>query len=302
MRFPLPSLFSIVLSPLGALLLIAATTPPAAKPANPAPASSAGKHFLWRVTDVPQPFYILGSYHALRAKDYPLGAAVDEAIGQCKRFVFEYDFEHVDQAAFNRKLNDAARYPSGITLKQKISPKTYAYIQKISQTRASSYDDVKPWAIAFFMYGHPNIHDIYGYYGVESYVRRKHPAAEVGGLETADEHIRVLSDMSDIEGEVFLLQAMAYGDRQMNQFGQAVNCYKHGDLHGLAHIDYQEEKEAPYLVQRIITKRNANWIPRIEAEMKTGKPTMIVVGARHLCGPYNVIDMLRAHGHKLEQL
>jgi uncharacterized protein YbaP (TraB family) len=29
---------------------------------------------------------------------------------------------------------------------------------------------------------------------------------------------------------------------------------------------------------------------------------MIAVGARHLCGPYNVIDLLRARGHKLEQL
>jgi uncharacterized protein YbaP (TraB family) len=36
--------------------------------------------------------------------------------------------------------------------------------------------------------------------------------------------------------------------------------------------------------------------------MKSGKPTIIVVGARHLCGAHNVISMLQAKGYKLEQL
>jgi uncharacterized protein YbaP (TraB family) len=270
------------------------------KPA--APGASTGKHFLWRATDVPVPFYILGSYHALRAKDYPLGHEIDEAIGQSKRFLYEMDFDH-DAAVFAKKMHDAAIYPAGVSLRQKISPKTYAYLQKIAQTRASSYDGVKPWAIAFFMYGNKAVHDIYGYFGVEQYIRRKASSfADIGGLETPEEHVRVLSDMSDIEGEVFLLQTMVYGDAQARDFDEGVRLWKHGDIHGLARSQYRQEHEAPYLVQRLITKRNANWIPKIEAEMHTGKPTMIVVGARHLCGPYNVIDLLRSRGHKLEQL
>ena len=32
--------------------------------------SSGGKHFLWRVTSAQAPFYLLGSYHALRGSDY----------------------------------------------------------------------------------------------------------------------------------------------------------------------------------------------------------------------------------------
>lgn len=271
------------------------------QPAAPAPAGS--KHFLWRATDVPVPFYVLGSVHALRAKDYPLGQAVDQAIGECKRFVFEIDPKHIDYDAYQRKLRDAAQYPHGVTLRQKVSPKTYEYVQKIAKTRASNYEGLKPWAIAMFMYGHPDVHDIFGHWGVESYIQRKASGmAEYAGLESVDEHIGVLSGMSDIESEVFLLQSLAYGDRDVKQFPAVVAAWKRGDLHGVAVADYQQEKEAPYIVQRMITKRNANWIPKIEGEMHTGKPTMIVVGARHLCGPYNVIDLLRAHGHKLEQL
>lgn len=293
--------FASLVVAIGATSVFIAAAP--TQPPKAPSASAAGKHFLWKVTDASAPFYILGSIHALRGSDYPIGAAIDDAIGQCKRFVFEYDFEHVDSRAFSRKLNDAGHYPSGTNLRQKVSPKTYAAVQKIAKVRASAYDDVKPWAIGFMMYGNTNMHDLYGYYGVESYVRRKSRAyADVGGLETAEEHIHVLSDMSDIESEVFLLQSIVYGDRHTKSFGEAVRAWKTGDTHGLARMDSQEDREAPFIVQRMVTKRNANWIPKIEGEMKTGTPTMIVVGARHLCGPYSVIDLMRAKGHRLEQL
>ena len=264
--------------------------------------SAPEKKFLWRLIDSPQPFYILGSFHALRGGDYPLGRQIDQAIGECKRFVFEYDFQHEDYT-FQRDIKKAEQFPAGVTLKQKVNPKTYAYAQKIAKVRASSYDDVKPWAIAFFMMSHPYYYNVYGYFGVESYVTRKAPAFhETAGLESADEHVHVLSDMTDIESEVFLLQAFVYSDRNAAILAKEVEAYKRGDTQGLASFSVQQDREAPFITWRLIDHRNAQWIPRIENEMKSGKATMIVVGARHLCGPHSVITMLQARGHKLEQL
>lgn len=274
----------------------------AVKPPPVTPAAPESKHFLWRVTDVPVPFYILGSSHALRASDYPLGRVIDDSIRECHRFVFECDFKH-RQAEWVKDLQAAAHYPKGVTLQQKISPKTYAYLRKIAQIPASHYDNLRPWAIAEFRYTNRGFYGVSTGNGVESYVTRKAGlSAEISGLETPAEHVHVLSGMTDMEAEIFLLQTMAYGDEQARKYNEIVSAWKHGEIHHLAQIFAPEEREAPYLVQRIITRRNANWIPRIEAEMKTGKPTMIVVGARHLCGPYNVIDLLRHRGHKLTQL
>lgn len=275
----------------------------AARPAEkPAPAAPSGKHFLWRVTDAPVPFYILGSSHALRASDYPLAAPITDAIARSRRFLFEIDMKH-GETALATKVRDAARYPKGVTLKDKISPKTYAFVRRIAKAPPSTYDNYKPWAIAMFMYSHPALSNVSRGNGVEYYVmRHAGMSAEFGGLESLDEHVRVLSTMSDIESEVFLLQTLVYGDQNAKEFGAIVAAYKSGDTHRLARLFAPEEREAPYLVLRLITKRNANWVPKVEAEMKTGKPTMIVVGARHLCGPYSLIDLLRAKGHRLEQL
>ena len=187
-------------------------------------------------------------------------------------------------------------------MKQKVNPKTYAYIQKIAKVRASQYDDEKPWGIAFFMMSHPYYYNIRNFWGVENYIMRKASFAEFGGLESLDEHIHVLSDMSDIEGEVFLLQSFVYMDQDAATFSKEVAAYKRGDTEGLAAFTAQRDREAPFITWRLIEHRNAQWIPRIENEMKSGKPTMIVVGARHLCGPHNVIAMLQARGYKLEQL
>ncbi|HEY2103521.1 MAG TPA: TraB/GumN family protein [Chthoniobacterales bacterium] len=262
-----------------------------------------GKHFLWRVRNVPQPIYLLGSIHALRRSDYPLGREIDEAIGQCRRFVFEYDSYHTDPRLWQRKMLEAQHYRAGTTLKDKIRPETYAQIQRIAKVRASEYDDVKPWAIAYFMMSHPYFHDIHKRYGTDAYViRRASPFAEYAGLETLDEHIRVLASMSDVESEVFLLQTFVHSDRIAQEMSNTIAAYKRGDTRALAAANAFEDRESPFLTSRIIDQRNAAWIPRIEQEIRSGKATMIVVGARHLCGPHNVIGLLQGRGYILEQL
>ena len=264
--------------------------------------SSGGKHFLWRVTSAQAPFYLLGSYHALRGSDYPLGAEIDRAIHDSKRFLFEFN-PNMPFEVWSKKLKDVALYPNGVTIKQKVRPETYAYIKKVAKMRESEYDSIKPWAIAMFLGQHPLFHSVSGYKGVESYVMKKAGGfSEIGGLETVDEHIAVLATMSDIEGEVMLLQTMVYADTGMTRFSTGVAAWKRGDLQGVLNSEAVQEKEAPFLTLRMIDRRNRNWIPKIEAAMKSDKPTMVVVGCRHLCGPNNVIALLQKRGYKLEQL
>lgn len=264
--------------------------------------SAESKHFLWRVTNAAQPFYILGSVHALRGSDYPLGSEIDDAISQCRRFVFEYDSYHTDVRLWLRKMREAEHYAAGTTLREKVQPNTYSLIRKIARVRASEYDDVKPWAIACFMIRHPFYHDVHAYYGVESYVTRKAGVfSEFAGLETLDENIHVFSGMSDSESEMFLLQTFAH-DSNRTVMARLVAAYKGGDTAGVAAADARREREAPYLQKRFITSRNAIWVPRIEKEIRSGKPTMIVVGARHLCGARSVIGMLQARGYRFRQL
>jgi hypothetical protein len=72
--------------------------------------ANAGSCFVWRVTNTPAPCYLVGTLHALRARDYPLPAGYYQALGDSKRLVFEMTM--MDPASkFWEKFCRAAAYP-----------------------------------------------------------------------------------------------------------------------------------------------------------------------------------------------
>jgi len=79
-------------------------------------------------------------------------------------------------------------------------------------------------------------------------------------------------------------------------------AWRNGNTAALWAGDARSRKEAPWIAARLVDDRNIKWIPRIEAELKGGKPTAIVAGALHFSGRNSVIALLQARGYKVEQL
>jgi uncharacterized protein len=261
---------------------------------------SSAKHCLWRITNAPAPFYLLGSVHALQASDYFRTLVIEEAIKQSQQFLFEVDPK---DETFAAKLREAAKLPKGQQIQSKIGPKTYEYLRKITISGMNDWHHLRPWAIAMVLqdprFGHADYR-----YGVDSYIaqRARSSGKITGGLETVDDHIRVFSDMFDAEGEVVLLQAIIHAKDAPRQFRQDVEAWKTGDTARLYAMHVGKIKEAPTVWWRLLDRRNAKWIPKIEAAIKSGRPTMVVAGALHFSGPRSVIALLQKRGYKIEQL
>jgi len=158
-------------------------------------AQDSGKHFPWRITNAPAPFYLLGSVHALRPQDYHKTPAIEEAITQSQQFFFEIDPKQNE--TFGKKLVEAAKYPHGVQIKGKINPKTYAYLRKITISGLGLWQHLHPWAIAVLLLHSPGYEQVSMRYGIDNYVARRarYYSKPAYGLETVDEHIRVLSGM-----------------------------------------------------------------------------------------------------------
>ncbi len=266
---------------------------------NPTP----GKHCLWRVTNARAPLYLLGSIHSLTLADYRLAPVVEDAIKQSHQFWFETDPRRDD--LLTRKISEVARYPRGTLIKDKIDPKTYAYLMKITPGgRLRVWQELKPWAIAMFLLHHPGFESFHHEYGIDSHVfeEAKMRSCPVGGIESVNEHVKVLSDMNDVESEVFLLQTLIYADESAKRFPEELAAWRNGDVEHLYAMEAPKMKEAPSVWWRLIDHRNALWIPRIETEIKSGTPTMIVAGALHFSGPHGVIALLEKRGYKIQQL
>jgi uncharacterized protein YbaP (TraB family) len=259
------------------------------------------KHCLWRVTNARSPFYLLGSVHALQRTDYEKAPAVEEAVKQCQMILFEVDPK--EDQTFAKKLGEAARLPRGQQIRGKISPKTYNYLRKITVNGMAEWQHLYPWAIAMLL-DYPALRGVSSIYGVDNHIAemaRRH-SKRTGGIETVDEHVRVLSDMHMIEGEVYLLQALVHAAEASPQFRSDVAAWKSGDTNRLYAMHVKRMKEAPTVYWRLLDQRNAKWIPRLEAAIKSGTPTLVVAGALHFSGPRSVIALLQKRGYKIEQL
>jgi len=263
--------------------------------------ASNGKHCLWRVTNAKAPFYLLGSVHALQRSDYERTPVVEEALKQSQLILFEVDPKQ-DQT-FAQKLREAARLPRGQQILGKISPKTYNYLRKITTNGMAEWQHLYPWAIALLL-NYPKLQGVSSIYGVDNHVAEmaRRYSKTTGGLETVDEHIRVFSDMHMIEEEVVLLQALVHAGKAPQRYQEEVSAWRSGDTKRLYAMHVGRIKEAPTVWWRLLDRRNVRWVPRIEAAIKSGKPTMVVAGAMHFSGPRSVIALLQKRGYKIEQL
>jgi uncharacterized protein len=263
--------------------------------------ATSAKHCLWRVTNARAPFYLLGSVHALQRSDYEKARAIEEAIKQSQLILFEVDPK--EHQTFAKKLGEAARLPGGEQIRGKISPKTYNCLRKITINGMAEWQHLYPWAIAMLL-DYPTLRGVSSTYGVDNHVAQmaRRYSKRTGGVETVDEHVHVFSDMHMIEGEVYLLQALVHAAEASQQFRSDVAAWKSGDTNRLYAMHVRRMKEAPTVWWRLLDRRNAKWIPRLEAAIKSGTPTLVVAGALHFSGPRSVIAQLQKRGYKIEQL
>jgi uncharacterized protein YbaP (TraB family) len=270
---------------------------------------------VWRVTNAKAPFYLVGSIHALSKKDYPLPEPYDIALKSSSRFLFE--FNPTQHAEFQKKFEAAARYPAGQDLRSKISPELLAWLRKnmftvIPEARDGNGEQLvgfdsqlryKPWWIAQHLAAPASYSKASPSHGLDNYFvdHAIQTGKQIGGLESVNEHVAVMGGLSDRDSEFMLQDALSHPDND-KESGRMYKAWRKGDTNALWAGDSTLRSKAPRIAARFVDDRNVKWIPRIEAELKTNKPTVIVAGALHFSGPRSVITLLQARGYVIEQL
>ena len=264
-----------------------------------------------------RPCYLVGTIHALSGRDYPLPAPYYRALKESQQFYFEVAPDPKSEADFGKKWDSATTYAVGDDIRHHIHPKTWAFLEK--KFRISNYlghdfhfgehyvkdmMNLRPWAIAFYVWGIRGYNDVYDQHGVDRFIsyRAMRAGKPCDGLETATQHVDVLAGMADIDSELLLLDALVRGDQRRDDFNQMRDAWKHGDVEKMAALEKRERDLNLGGEIRLLDYRNLRWIPKIDAAFKSGRPTAIVTGAGHFCGPNNVRELLEKRGYKIEQL
>src|SRR5438105_6992862 len=287
--------------------------------ANTARATDAlSKCCVWRVTNAKAPFYLVGSVHALGRNDYPLPTPYEVALKDAKRLLFEFNPSR--SAEFDKKFAAAGKYPTGQDIRSRIDPKLLAWLRenvspvnmdrnrlKKSRSRITDFDSslgYKPWWIAQHLVDTRNSSNMSTSHGLDDYLvaRARKMGQEIDGLESVDEHVAVLGGLPDRDSEFLLRDALNQSKSGAGEFNRMRSAWRRGDNGARWAADVYVRKEAPEIAARVVAERSMRRVPRIEAELKTGKPTAIVAGALHFSGPNSVIALLQERGYKIEQL
>ena len=265
---------------------------------------------VWKVTDPGgHTLYLAGSVHALRGSDYPLPAPYDQAFAASAAVAFETDLS-VDRERWGKALENAATLPRGVLLKDRVDPRTYAYILRVlanvhgSTAPEKKIEHLKPWAISWMLESPGGLKGVSTGNGVEPYFMAKARSEHkpMAGLVPFDQHIAVFGKMNDADSEAKLLLDFIHLNTMGKEFERTVASWKRGDIADIERVQQEDYRDVPSLRQRMLTDRNLTWMPKLEGYLRSGRTWMVIAGTGHMAGSQGLPALLTARGYKVEQL
>lgn len=265
---------------------------------------------LWKVSDQDNSVYLLGSFHLLKADDYPLSPDIDTVFADAENVVFEVPPSQLTDPLLAQKMQEMAGFSDGGSLSQVLPPDVREKMgQVLGKERAAQMDTMEPWFINLgLLIGISQQMGFKADQGLDLHIARMAEAASkpVSGLETADQQLAVL-DATPMDEQIAGLRDFfnkpGEVPRMLNETHQA---WRNADVGKLSSLVIDEvRRETPVTYRIINVERNDAWVPKLQAMLDgagDGNDTLVVVGAMHLIGEDGVVEKLRAKGYQVERI
>ncbi|RZM75016.1 TraB/GumN family protein [Leptolyngbya iicbica] len=272
------------------------------------PTAETDEQFLWQIETPTNTVYLLGSIHFLDADSYPLPEVMQAAFSDAEKLVLEADVGPGTEAEVAALLWEAALPEPGESLTDVLDVETYGLAaQRVNELGLSiqMFEPFEPWFLAVSLTAFELIS--LGFtpeYGVDQHFYQQ---AQANGkpilfLETAEQQFDLFEQLSIAEQRLFTEQTLAELDLFEDSFNEIVGAWETGDRDHMAEILLTSFADYPEMQAIFLSDRNRDWVNQILPWLESDEDYLIVVGALHLVGPDNVLDLLAAAGYEAEQL
>jgi uncharacterized protein YbaP (TraB family) len=265
------------------------------------------KSCLWEVETASARVFLLGSLHVLKSSAYPLAPDIERAYAASQRLVFETDLGAMMEPAILAKMMELGVYPQGQDLFQNISGAARKNLEKKLQDLGlppSRFSRFRPWFIALTLTTlelqrlgfDPR-------FGIDLHFHTKAQGDEkaLGYLESVDYQLNLLAKMNTRDQTSFLTQTLKDLDVSAQLADDMMTAWQNGKADDLHDLLFKSFEDHPGIEDRLLTRRNQEWLPQIEKMLKTPETTMVIVGAGHLIGPHGLVELLRQKGYAVRQ-
>jgi Uncharacterized protein conserved in bacteria len=260
---------------------------------------------VWVVSSSKATVYLAGSFHMLRASDYPLPAEFFTAYQDSRKIIFEVPPGETESPEYMGKFLSAAIYNDGTTLKEHITSAAYAKAESFCKERNYPLEQYQFFKPTFFVMTltvlEMNKIGADSKKGIDYFFKDKamQDGKATGSLETVDQQISILTSVDASVGSDQVLEAIEELKQIEVKLGEHLAAWRKGDEAKMEELYIKGLKDYQKLYQTLIVDRNNKWVKNIEGYLNSSGNTMVVVGAAHLVGDNSVVNLLRKRGYKV---
>ncbi|HUN55873.1 MAG TPA: TraB/GumN family protein [Smithella sp.] len=263
---------------------------------------------VWVVSSSKATVYLAGSFHVLRASDYPLPAEFFTAYNNSRKIIFEIPPDEAESAGHMGEFLSGAIYADGTTLKDHITKAAYDKAEKFCKERnypLEQYQVFKP-ALFLTMLTALEMNRIGAdpQKGVDYFFEEKalRDGKATGSLETVDQQLKLLLSMDESMGSDQIIESIDEFKQIELELSQYLAVWRKGDEARMEELFIKDFKGYRKLYQTLIVDRNNKWMTDITSYLNGSVNTMVIVGAAHLAGSDGLVNLLRKRGYKVAKV
>lgn len=256
---------------------------------------------LWEVTGkkVKSPSYIFGTMHIIPNEDFLFPETLKDKVKAADILVMEIGGLSEQMKAIQLMMLDSGSMFDYFTKEQEDS--IFAFTKETlgfeEEQMRMAFGKMKPFILMQLF-----TKDAFGE-NPQSYEMTLESIAkandiEVLGLETIEEQMGFIDNLSPKDQVNMIMEALRSGDKGVAETRKLIDVYLSQDIDKIHNYTTTSDISSPEFEEDFLNKRNKNWIAPIKNIIKKNK-AFIAVGAAHLGGPNGVIELLKAEGYTL---
>lgn len=260
---------------------------------------------LWKIESAHGTIYLLGTVHMMKPNVSWEGSQVKAALAASSKL-----FEEVNDANDKTKAQELllkygfdSEHPLSTKISKDDLAKLDAALKQMGVPGESAMEPLRPWAAMLAISVLPMVKAGYSPdSGVDVTLANEWKAAgkTVDGLETLDQQVHFLADMSEADQVMALHVSLEDLDHANEDVDKIVAAWIKGDLETIGDLENKEFKQEDQgLYKLLIVDRNKAWAARLSQMLDSGGTEFVAVGAAHLPGDEGVLKLLAAKGYKL---
>ena len=266
------------------------------------------KPALWRVYDHDTNIYLFGTVHLLPPGTIWRTPAIDKATREAGTLVVETIIDDKNPQAFAAELARLSIRPGLPPIVERVPPEKRdalrAAITK-SGIPEAALNNMETWAAAFALLQLQFKElGVSGNDGVELNLKKAFAAAgkPIEQLETNSQQLGFFDGLPEAAQRELLEGAIEAPGAAKKQFDAMLAAWISGDVEAIGRTFNAEFKNSPELKAALISRRNAHWAWWLHSRLAQPGTIFVAVGAGHLAGEDNVVEMLKKRGLKVRRV